>query len=172
MDLAQALNRPEIIRFGGREFPVRQLRLSEWAALQAWLKRAHPSPVTAAALALQEARERGLAVGPDVADLLLNHAQASARKWPPAVASAEWLRALDAAEGGTALFVQTVLAAGGTDVTAAEAAGLAEASSQDEFDELMRAAFCGDAPAPKAGRAEAPPGTTPGPMTGPESSAT
>ena len=151
MDLAQAFAAPEPVRFGGREFPVRQLSLAEWAPLQAWLKTAVPSPITQVLRAVQEAKTLGIALDPTVRDAAFGHAQDEARRWPPAFGGRAWLAAVDSVPGGAAHFLAFVLRHAGTELLAGEAQDLVDAASPDEMGELVRAAYYGDPPrAPKA----------------------
>lgn len=151
MDLAQAFAAPEPVTLGGREFAVRQLTLAEWAPLQAWLKAAAPSPVTQVLRAVQEARDLGFPLSPEVRDEAFGHAQEAARRWPPAFGGRAWLQALDSVPGGPARFVRHVLAAAGHAVTEREAQDLVDAMTPDEVGELCRAVYYGDPPsAPKA----------------------
>lgn len=150
MDLAQATNATQLLTLGGWAFPVRQLQLADWGRLQAWLKGVYPSPVTVALRSLQEARDLGYPVAPELRDELLNHAHESARAWPPPVGGRAWLKALDQVEGGRARFVQAVLQAGGTEVSIDEARTLFDSASQEEADALFSQAYYGDPPAPKA----------------------
>ena len=101
MDLAQALNAPP--RSISAACVVPQLKLSQWAALQAWLKREVPSPIAQALKAIQELRWLGETVDPVVADSLFENAQAAARKWPPAVGTRDWLAPWIRSKGDCAL---------------------------------------------------------------------
>ena len=166
MDLAQAFAAAEPVCFAGRTLPVRQLCLDDWAELMAFLKSNCRSPVTIAVIALQEARDLGCQVDQDVADVIMGQAQAQAQAWPPKVGTRAWLRALDSIHGGTATFLQTVFKLGGTELTRDECQRLSDKATQDEFDELVRLAYFGDPPAPKAETPDPNPATTPSPTTG------
>jgi hypothetical protein len=168
MDIAQAFAVPERLTFGGREFTARQLTLVEWAALQAWLKGAGPSPVTQVLRSLQEARDLGFPLTPDVREAALAHAQEEARRWPPAFGSRAWLRALDSVPGGTERFVAHVLALAGQPLDDQEVLRLVERATVEEFAELTRIVYFGDPPTVPAPERDDPkaPAPAPGPTTG------
>jgi hypothetical protein len=163
MDIAQILNATDRVTFAGREFAARQLKLSEWAALQQWLKREFPSPYTTALASVEQARRLGMPLSDEVRDEALRHAAELSRAWPPRVGSPAWLRALDTVEGGAARFVEAALLAAGNDPAGFDAAALAEAATPGDWDALTRACYFGDPPGPKAPTAAA---GTPTPTTG------
>lgn len=155
LTLIQAANAAEPVSLAGREYPVRQLRVAEWATLQSWLKASAPCPVKLAVAAVAEAAAGGKPFPRQVVEALYSHAQAEARAWPPPVGSRAWLHAVDGTAEGSARFVQIVLHAGGTDLPLEECVKLAERAAPAEMSELLRVAYFGDPPSPKS-----PAGTT------------
>lgn len=149
-NLDQLTNAPQPVTIAGRVFQVRQLRLSEWGELQAWLKSVAPSPVAVATKALAELRQQGVPVPPDVQSALFQQAQEESRRWPPRVGTGAWLRALEDVEGGRARFIVAALAPGGNVLTMDEASEIEQMASVDELADLMRVCLTGEHLVPKA----------------------
>lgn len=162
MDLAQATNAAETITFGGKPFPVRQLKLHEWGTLQAWLKQSLANPLARAIKTLAELKAGGTPVDPELRDATLAAATLASKSWPPRVGSKFWLVALDEAEGGGTQFIHTALNAGGTVLSMDEAEALDRTATPDEFAELVRVTYLGEPPVPKAA-APSTPSSTPTP---------
>lgn len=155
LDPLQATMAPEPVTIAGRTFPVRQLSVAEWAALHGWLRASTPNPVRVAAEAVAEAKALGRPFSPDLVGELYSHAQAEARAWPPPIGSFAWLRAVNDLPEGPARFVLAVLAAGGTATDLAACEAITRDATADEMNELLRVAYWGGPPTPKA-----PEGTT------------
>lgn len=174
MQLAQLCNTPAPVALAGASYPVRQLRLREWAALSAWLRDTRPNPVTLALRAVRDLADAGFPPSPSVERRLMDVAFEQAKAWPPPIASAEWLEAVDRADGGLARFVALALRAGGTDVTDDQAELIAWKASRAEVTQLVRVAYFGDPPELELARAdddddgggEGPKAAAPGPTTG------
>lgn len=172
MQLSQLCNVPVPVALAGRPYPVRQLRLREWAALSAWLRETRPNPVTVALRAIRELADAGVPPSPTVERRLLDLALAEAQAWPPPVASSAWLDAVDRADGGAARFVALALRAGGTDVTDDQAEDIAWRATRAEVGQLVRVAYFGDPPeaelaAEDGGEGDdGPKAAAPGPTTG------
>lgn len=167
LTLEQATRAPQPVTLAGQSYPVRQLMLSEWAELQAWLKSVCPSPVGVAAKALAELQAQGLTVPTAVQETMFRQAQEESRRWPPKVGTREWLQALDDIEGGRGRFIRAALGPGGTAVDPTEADQIAAAASNAELWDLIRVTIHGEHIAPKAGAGAAQiPAAPPIPTTG------
>lgn len=157
MDLAQAVNIPEEITLADNVYTVRLLTMREWAAISAFIKKAMPSPVTQALLALQQAKAMGETLGQAAQDELLDHAQRAALKWPPKFGSDAWFDAIGAIDGGDAKLLLEVLGKTHLDFDEAKAKSLAAKLSPEEWSELLRVAMYGTQPRPKGDGGTAPP---------------
>jgi hypothetical protein len=150
MDLAQATGAAEAIDLAGEPHAVRLLTMREWGELTAWLKRAQPSPLTRAAIAIQEAEDLGQPLSAANQDALLDHAARASLAWPPRLGSKEWLDAFDASEGGQAQFVFHVLRHADPSITLDRVERLVPRMRSGDFAELLRVALYGTHPAPKS----------------------
>lgn len=150
MNLTQATNSATPVDFGGRTFPVRQLKLREWGRLHAWLAASTPNPVFVAGRAIEQARRLGAPFGPELREELLAQAHDEARRWPPPVGSRAWLREVCSTNDGEREFYRAVFAAGGTELADDELDDLIRSASEDEAAEVLRLAYFGDPPNPKA----------------------
>jgi len=146
----QALLAFEQVTLAGRTFRLRQLKLSEWADLQSWLKTACPSPVAVALKELAKLRSEGLPIPADVQEALFRQAQDDARRWPPRIGTSAWFRSLDGVDGGRAQFLLAAVKPSGETLTEAEAEDIMERSTGDEEAELIRVILWGDHSIPKA----------------------
>lgn len=150
MNLIQACNAPTPVEFGGRVLPVRQLKLREWAQVHAWLSAAAPNPVYVAARAVEEARRMGNPFSADLRTLLLEQAHDEARAYPPPVGSRLWLREVCRRAEGERLFYRTVFSAGGVELSDEDLDALVETATEEQIAEVLRLAYFGDPPVPKA----------------------
>jgi hypothetical protein len=168
MDLAEATNQPIEILLGGEPFLARALKLSEWGELQAWYKRAVPSPLERVARAIAAAKDRGEPIPAPVAELLADQAIAASAVWPPRIGTVEWLRGIDGVEGGVAEFFWHSLRRDNPGLARDDATRLAASASPDEVAALESVVLLGKLPAPKSAGPAAPsrPGPTPSGTTG------
>jgi hypothetical protein len=158
MDLAQATGMPETVILGGEEYSVRLLSHREWGAVQAFLKRELPSPVTRVGVAIDEARAAGTPLSKAAVDQLYERAEAAATRWPPQHGSQAWINALSGIDGGDAEVLFEVLSKTDPAFTVEQAEALAPKVVTAEWDELFRVSLYGGPPRPKDGTA--PSGTT------------
>lgn len=165
MDSIQATGTPASVTLAGVEYPIRQLSHAEWAPLQAWLKRAVPSPLVEATRAIRELEQSG-ELTESARSMLLANAHHEARLWPPRAGSSHWFDALGAVEGGAAQVVRAILAAGGTPVPLDEAGRIFEAASVEEIGAMWAQALHGDTPGPKATAGTTGPTPAPSPTSG------
>jgi hypothetical protein len=100
MDLVQATGGGEELLLGGQTFNIRLLTLREWSEVQKFLKKELPSPVTRAAIAIQQAKVAGTPLDSSTVDALYDRAEKAALTWPPRIGTKEWFDALDTVEGG------------------------------------------------------------------------
>jgi hypothetical protein len=149
MDLAQATGVPETVKLGGEEYSVRLLSHREWGAVQAFLKRELPSPVTRVGVAIDEARAAGTPLSKSAVDQLYDRAEAAATHWPPQHGSQAWLNALSGIDGGDAQVLFEVLSKTDPAFTIEKAAALAPKVVTAEWDELFRVSLYGGPPRPK-----------------------
>lgn len=166
MDSTQATRCPVGVTLAGKEYPIRQLGHSQWAPLQAWLKKAVPSPVAEAMRAMRELEQSGEPLGDSARSMLMTNAHEQARLWPPRVGGQHWFDALNAIDGAPARTIQAILAAGGTEVSLDEADRIFADSSVEEMGALWVQALHGDAPAPKATTGPTSPTTALSPTNG------
>lgn len=166
MDSTQATRCPVGITLAGKEYPIRQLGHVDWAPLQAWLKRAVPSPVAEAMRAIRELEASGERPTDAARSMLLANAHEQARLWPPRVGSQHWFDTLNAIHDGPAHTIQAVLAAGGTQVSIDEADEIYVAASLEEVGAMWVQALHGDTPGPKATTGTTSPTTAPSPTNG------
>lgn len=165
-DLITAANEPVDFPLGGEPYPVRSLKLKEWAPLQAWLVNHFPGPVTQAAWALEQARGLGRPLTPETEELLLDHAHRDQRAWPPRVGSLAWRDALNADRDGAAQFLFVVLAASHPGFTRDRAEALNARVTSDELVDVYNWAVHGvRGPKEPAAGPPAGPGPGPGPPT-------
>lgn len=150
MDLAEASNQPVELDLAGETYRARCLTLAEWGELQAWYKRAVPSPLERVARALQSAEARGEPVPRWVAEILADQAIGASAVWPPRLGTAEWLRGLDSAEAGVAEFVWHALRRDNPGLTREAAANLSDRAAQPELNALLNVAVFGRPPDPKS----------------------
>jgi hypothetical protein len=165
MDSTQATRCPVGVTLAGVEYPIRQLSHAEWAPLQAWLKRAVPSPLVEAARAIREIQEAG-ELTESARSMLLANAHEQARLWPPRVGSRHWFDALNAIDGAPAVTLRTILAAGGTPLSLDEAERVFADATVDEVGVMWAQALHGDAPDPKAMAGTTGPTPDPSPTSG------
>ena len=150
MDLAQATQATQTVTLAGQQFAVRQLKLREWGQIQSWLKERCPSPIAQAVEGIAELRRKGVPFDRDTEQALFRQAQDEARNWPPRVATAEWIRTLESADGGRAKFIQHALEASGTALSEDQAEDLSVRATIDELSDLMRICIHGEILVPKA----------------------
>ncbi len=164
MDLAQATGAVETIDLGGEPYKVRLLTMKEWGAITAWLKRENPSPVTRAMIAIQQAKDEGMAIDAATQDEILDHAQRNALSWPPRLGSTAWFDVLDRVDGGHSRLLLEVLSKADPAFTLGHGEALAPRMSTDEWNDLVRVALYGTPPAPKSETSPVT-GATPTPAT-------
>lgn len=150
MDSTQATRTPVPLTLAGKEYPIRQLSHSEWAPLQAWLKKSVPSPVAEAVRAIRELEAAGERPTDSERSALMANAHEQARLWPPRVGGQHWFDALNAIDGAPERTIRAILASGGTAVTDDEAHEIFAGSSVEEITAMWAQALHGDAPRPKA----------------------
>jgi hypothetical protein len=163
MDLAVAAGVPEEVTLAGKPFRVRLLSMRERGVLQAFLKQHLQSPVTRAAVAIQQAKDAGTPLDRPIEDRIWERAEAAALTWPPRFGSTAWFDAVDNIEGGWERVLFEVLGKTDPGFTQEEADGLAPSVTMDEWADLIRVAFWGTPPAPKNGASPttaSPSGTT------------
>lgn len=133
---------PRRLTLAGIEFTVAPLELREWGELQAWFKDNVDSPLKAIASALAllpEAERREALAG----------AMDRQLRWPPRVATEEWLNAISATTGGDAQFLWTVLRKHHPEITLDQANRLSEKATAAESLAVIFQAI-GIEPPPKA----------------------
>jgi hypothetical protein len=163
MDLATAAGVPEEVTLAGKPFRARLLSMRERGSLQAFLKQHLQSPVTRAAVAIQQAKDAGTPLDRPIEDRMWDRAEAAALTWPPRFGSAEWFKAIEGIEGGYEQLLFEVLNKTDPDFTLDRADKLAPDVTGDEWFDLIRVAFWGTPPAPKNGASPttaSPSGTT------------
>src|SRR4051812_24929555 len=100
MDSVQATGGGEELTLGGQTFNIRLLTIREWAEVQKFLKKELPSPVTRAAIAIQQSKAMGTPLDATTIDAMYDRAERAALTWPPRLGSKEWFDAMDLVEGG------------------------------------------------------------------------
>jgi hypothetical protein len=171
MDLAVAAGVPEEVTLAGKTYRVRLLTMREKGVLQAFLKSKLQSPVTRAAIAIQQAKDAGTPLDRPIEDRIWERAEVAALTWPPRFGSAAWFDAVDGIEGGWEQVLFEVLSKVDLDFTLDKANELAPSVTMDEWADLVRVAFWGTPPAPKNGEAASPTPSSPSGTTGGPSSA-
>lgn len=166
MDSTQATRCPVALTLAGKEYPIRQLSHSEWAPLQAWLKKSVPSPVAEAVRAIRELEAAGERPSDSERSAIMANAHEQARLWPPRVGSQHWFDALNAIHDAPGHVIQAVLASGGTSVPLDEADRIFTAATLAEVGAMWAQALHGDAPSPKATTGTTAPTTDPSPTSG------
>jgi uncharacterized protein (DUF1800 family) len=166
MDSTQATRCPVALTLAGKDYPIRQLSHSEWAPLQAWLKKSVPSPVAEAVRAIRELESADSRPSDPERSAIMANAHEQARLWPPRVGSQHWFDALNAIDGAPAMTIRAILAAGGTAVTDDEADAIFAEASVEEVGAMWAQALHGDAPSPKATTGTTDPTAAPSPTTG------
>lgn len=145
----QATGAFEPVTLAGRTLRIRQLKLREWAELQAWLKNVCPSPVAVALCELAKLHSENVVVPQTIQDGLFRQAQEETRRWPPRVGTVAWLKALEDQEGGRARFLLAAIKPSGEKLTEEEASDLMEQATDSEISELIRVSLWGDHEVPK-----------------------
>jgi hypothetical protein len=166
MDLAQATSAPEEITLGGQTFNIRLLTLREWGLVQSWLKRELPSPVTRAAIAIQQSKASGSPLDATTIDALYDRAEKAALTWPPQIGTKEWFDGLDTVEGGWERVLFEVVSKVNPTFTLAQADELAPKVKANEWADLIRVSLWGTHPAPKGEGATPEPPASPSATTG------
>jgi hypothetical protein len=161
MDLVQATGGGEELLLGGQTFNIRLLTLREWSEVQKFLKKELPSPVTRAAIAIQQAKVAGTPLDSSTVDALYDRAEKAALTWPPRIGTKEWFDALDTVEGGWERVLFEVVSKVNPAFTLPQADELAPKVKANEWADLIRVALWGTHPAPKGE------GATPGPPASP-----
>jgi hypothetical protein len=161
MDLVQATGGGEELTLGGQAFNPRLLTLREWAEVQKFLKKELPSPVTRAAIAIQQAKDEGTPLDQATMDALYDRAEKAALTWPPRIGTKEWFDALDTVEGGWERVLFEVVSKVNPAFTLPQADELAPKVKANEWADLIRVSLWGTHPAPKGE------GATPGPPASP-----
>lgn len=147
MDLLQATGAAETLTLDGEPFPVRPLKLKEWAELQAFLVKSYPSPLARAAKAIQDRKAAGEEITVDTEEMLLDHAQREELNWPPRVGSKGWWFAIDHADGGTVELIRVALSKTIPGFDRVKAEALYSRLSPLELGQLVRFALFGERPA-------------------------
>jgi hypothetical protein len=155
MDLAEATRQPIPVKLAGKDYTIRPRTLAELGELQAWFKRAIPSPIVRAAESIEEARRRGVAMPESARALIYAEAVKAAATWPPRLGSMAWLEALDAANAEHEV-VRFALAPTHPEVTDDIAQAIMAEATGEELGVVTYILFMGKHPDPKA----QPPATT------------
>lgn len=116
---------PRRMKLAGIEFTIAPLELREWGELQAWFKDNVTSPLQAVApgLDLLPEPERKAAMSAALVKQL---------RWPPRVATEEWLDSISNTTGGDAMFLWVVLRKHHPEITLEQANRLSSRASAEE----------------------------------------
>jgi hypothetical protein len=161
MDLAQANNVPGEIVLGDATYPIRKLKVKEWAQLQAFVKREYPSHMERAARAVRRARAAGDPLDATTRDEMFDHAQRADLSWPPPVGSQRWLNTVEDIDGGLQTLLFEVLSKADPGFTREAADLLSPRLDVTQWLDLIHFATDGVHYVPKA----PPPGDAGGPTT-------
>jgi hypothetical protein len=123
--------------------------MKEWASLSSFIKKNLPSPVTRAAIAVEQAKADGTPLSQATQDAMFDHAQAAAINWPPRLGSDAWFDALARIDGGDAQLLHEVLSKTDPGFTLEKARETAPRVTSAEWGELVRVALHGTHPRPK-----------------------
>ena len=146
MDLSETLGKSLTVTLAGKEWQVKIRTLAELADLQAWFRRAIPSPLVRAMEAAEKAR--AAKVGQAILNLVLEHAQRSELAWPPRLGSWHWLDAVDQA-GQQGHVIAFALQPEHPEIDDAAAEKLIEDASAGEVATVACVLFHGRLPDPK-----------------------